>query len=138
MKSQSAICLISGLVTFLFLSACDPGVHHKKIIENHSDYDVSVIIDKNSVGFGYETDSFLVGRHSYIDFFEVSHLGGNKKYSDCSTFTDSIRTHVIGNDNLHVTLDLNNRSNWTFYSLKEGISGNRCECRIRIRNEDIQ
>lgn len=135
MKSQPTIRFVSGIVILLFLSACDPGVHHTKIIENRSDYDIRVYTYKDSI----QEDYFLIDRHSSDTIFETGHLGTTEDYSDCSTRVDSIRVEIAGHDSLHVTLDLNDSAKWTYYRLSKTFKGGgQCDCRIRISNEDIQ
>jgi hypothetical protein len=143
MKNQSITFLITGFAIFLLLSACDPGVSHKKIIENHSDYDLAMVIyiDSNvlSHAHDYARDSFLISKKNDMIIYEENGLGQTTEYDDCSTFVDSIRVYVIGNDSLHLALDLNDQTKWTYTRLSKSFKkGGKCECRIRITNEDIQ
>lgn len=141
MKTDQTTFLIVGFAMLLFLSACDPGVRHVKTIDNFSDYDIAVIIYRDSIAgsSGYAADSFLVARHTQVDIYKNAHVGQAKKYSDCATFADSIRTIIVDHDSLHLTLDLADRSNWNYFLRNKTFKGGgTCECRILIRNEHIR
>ncbi|AEA43506.1 hypothetical protein [Fluviicola taffensis] len=122
----------------IFLCACDPSTKHRKIIQNDSDYDVVLLLEGQAAA-GYKSDSILVGSHSQITIFEISSRERVYEYKNCDIYLDSIRTRIVGNDTLNITMNLRDGSNWEYFLLKETRrKGGECDCRIQIRNEDIQ
>ena len=52
----------------------------------------------------------------------------------CNAFADTLQAIIVGNDSLHLTLDLNDRSNWKYFTLKKELGeGGECECRSELR-----
>jgi hypothetical protein len=128
------------LISMLGFS-CDPGYRHNKIIVNDSDYDLLVTVyqDSTKANEPYLQHSFLVSKHTQLDIMSTDGLGSTQPFESCSTYSDSIRTEIAGNDSLHLAIDLGNQSNWIYSLLKKTFKGGgQCECRIQIRNEHIQ
>lgn len=136
------ILLFKGLFPFsiFFFCACDQSTQHRKLIINNSDYDL-VIVPRNTSAdiIGYASDSIFVGRHSQTAIFDMRQISRLKDYKQCNTFTDTLQVIIVGNNSLHLTLDLNDRSNWKYFTRKKELGGGgECECQIGITNEDIQ
>jgi hypothetical protein len=126
----------------IILTACDPGVKYNKVVQNDSDFDITVyIFPESKVGDGsfYKYDSIRINNHTEESIYEVSGLGQTFEYDDCSTYADSIFARVTGNDTLDIEFDLNDKSQWVFSILDESFKdGGLCECRVIITNEMIK
>ncbi len=141
MKKYKSL-LFCALLPFsiFFFCACDQSTKHRKLIINDSDYDL-VIVPRNTSAdiIGYVSDSIFVGSHSQTAIFDMRQISRLKDYKSCSAFADTLQAIIVGNDSLHPTLDLNDRSNWKYFTLKKEFGGGgECECQIGITNADIQ
>lgn len=135
------ILLFTGILLFsIVFYGCDQSTQHQKLVINNSDYDLIIIPGNASADLvGYVSDSIFVGRHSREAIFDMRQISRLKEYKGCSTFTDSLRAVIVGNDSLHLTLDLKDGSNWKYFILKKELGGGgSCECQIGITNADIQ
>lgn len=138
MKNYHTLFLTGLVASSMLLCSCDPSTKHRKIIQNDSDYDVVLLLEGQAAA-GYKSDSILVGSHSQITIFEISSRERVYEYKNCDIYLDSIRTRIVGNDTLNITMNLRDGSNWEYFLLKETRrKGGECDCRIQIRNEDIQ
>ena len=140
MRNYTSLLFTGLFALSMLLCACDPSTRHRKIIINDSDYDLYIVpVAFSGTTAGYVSDSILVSRHSEVTILERQHISRPYEYKNCETFVDSIRTYVAGHDSLQVIKDLDNPINWIYFLLKESkMSLSECECRIQIRNEDVQ
>ena len=141
MKTYLQVFLIFSFFTISIIS-CDPGVKYDKIIQNDSDFDLLIIAypeSRFSSDNLFKDDSILIYKNTVTSILEVSGLGQTFEYEDCNTYADSIVTKIIGNDALHLTIDLSDKSNWTFSILDRTYKGGgTCECRVKITNDMIK
>jgi hypothetical protein len=141
MKTNKQFILFYALFTII-LTACDPGVKYNKVVQNDSDFDITVYIyPESKVGDGsfYEFDSLQINNHTEASIYEVSGLGQTFEYEDCNTYADSILARIIGNDTLDLNINLNDKSQWIFSVLDKTFKqGGTCECRVRITNDMIK
>ena len=141
MRTNKLVILFFTLFTII-LTACDPGVKYTKVVQNDSDFDITVYIyPESKVGDGsfYKFDTIRIKNHTVASVYEVSGLGQTFEYEDCNTYADSIFARVIGVDTLDYVFSLNDKSNWIFSVLdKTYKEGGTCECRIRITNDMIK
>lgn len=141
MRTYRLFVLFSALFTVI-LTACDPGVKYSKVIQNDSDFDITVYIcPESKVGDGsfYKFDSIQINKHTEASIYEFSGLGQTFEFDDCNTYADSIFTRVRGNDTLYVDINLNDKSLWVFSILDESFKeGGTCECRVKITNDMIK
>lgn len=136
-KSQ----LFTGLLLFsMIFCACDQSTQHRKVIINNSDHDLVIVTRNTSADIvGYVSDSIFVGRHSRTAIFDMRQISRLKDYKSCSAFADTLQAIIVGNNSLHLTLDLTDRSNWNYFTKQKEIGGGgECECQIGITNSDIQ
>ena len=125
------------------LSSCDPGIIYNRVIENNSDHDLKVYIYRNNVSkpqeYYYEKDSFLINRHENISIAKWNSIGQASEFENCDTYADSIVVKVVDSKTLRLTLNLNERANWTFRRIKKSLQdGGECECRIILNNNHIR
>lgn len=70
----------------IFLTACDPGVKYTKVVQNDSDFDITVYIYPESkvedVLF-YKIDSIRINNHPEASVYVVWELGQTFEYEDC-------------------------------------------------------
>ncbi len=141
MKTNKPFLLFFALFTII-LTACDPGVKYTKVVQNDSDFDITVyVFPESKVGNGsfYKFDTILINNHTEVSIYELSGLGQTFEFEDCDTYADSIYTRVTGIDTLDIEINLNDRSQWVFSILDESFKeGGTCECRVRITNEMIK
>lgn len=135
--------LISFFALFtIILTACDPGVKYNKVVQNDSDFDLTIYIYPESIvgdGSFYTFDSVQINNHTETSIFEYSGLGQTFEFEDCNTFADSIFARVIGIDTLDYVINLNDKSKWIFSILdKTYKEGGVCECRAIITNDMIK
>ena len=135
--------LISFFALFtIILTACDPGVKYNKVVQNDSDFDLTIYVyPESKVGDGsfYTFDSVQINNHTETSIFEYSGLGQTFEFEDCNTFADSIFGRVIGIDTLDYVINLNDKSKWVFSVLDKTFKkGGLCECRVRITNDMIR
>lgn len=139
-KSTSSSFAFSLFISIIIvqLTSCDPGVSYAKIIQNDSDYDISIVVHGGEPYY-YSADSFYIEKHSEETIMAHGGLGQTLEFEDCSIYADSITSEVMNSDSLKTTYDLNNLSLWNFSILNKTYgSGGTCECRIVLRNEQIE
>lgn len=141
MKTNKLLILIFALFTII-VTSCDPGVKYTKVVQNDSDFDITVnIYPESKVGDGsfYKYDSIRINNHTEASIYEVSGLGQTFEFEDCNTYADSIFARVRGTDTLNLDINLNDNSQWNFSVLdKTYKEGGLCECRVRITNDMIK
>ena len=120
-----------------------PGVKYSQKIQNDSDYDIIIHVHGGNIpGSSYyyaSTDSFYVNKHSVDTIMFYWEVGETYGFEDCDIYADSLTSEIANNDSLHLKVDLNNQSNWTFNMLHETHGGGgTCECRIIINNNQIE
>lgn len=134
-------------IVFLFpllaalLVACDPVIHHKKVIENNSDYDLTVRIYSDSLSWPnmYSAAIFTIPSKTEMVIAEMSEIGNINVFSACLIMCDSIVPAVSNYPNAEVLLDFSESSNWTHAQLrKRAMGGGETECRIRVGNSSIE
>ena len=133
MKTKLSILVFFGITILLFTS-CDPGFSYTKKIVNSSNYDVLIIVADtnhkhafNAYGF----DSLKVVKHSESEIASDGGLGNTSPYEKCDYFNDSLIVKIIGFDTLHLTVDINDCSNWKYTQISEK-SGGVGECKFVI------
>ena len=138
MKTTNYIFYFLILIVLTILTSCDPGVSYSKIIQNDSDYDIIISVH-NGESYYYSIDSLYVVKHSEETIMAYSGLGQTFEFEDCNIYADSLTSQIANNDSLKLILDLNDQSNWNFSILNETFkSGGTCECRIILKNEDVE
>jgi hypothetical protein len=141
MKTNKLLILIFALFTII-VTSCDPGVKYTKVVQNDSDFDITVTIyPESKVGDGsfYKYDSFRINNHTEASIYEVSGLGQTFEFEDCNTYADSIFARVTETDTLYPDINLNDNSQWNFSVLDKSFKeGGTCECRVRITNDMIK
>jgi hypothetical protein len=141
MKANKPIIIFFALITII-LTACDPGVKYTKVVQNDTDFDITVYIyPESKVGDGsfYKFDTIRINNHTEASIYEVSGLGQTFEYEDCNTYADSIFAGITGNDTLDVDVNLNDKSQWIFTVLDKTFKqGGTCECRVRITDDMIK
>lgn len=135
------------VIVFLFpilaalLVACDPMIHHKKVIENNSDYDLTVRIYSDSLSWPnmYSANIFTIPSKTEMVIAEMSEIGNINEFSACLIMCDSIVPALSNYPNAEVHLDFSESSNWTHAQLrKRTMGGGETECRIRVGNSSIE
>lgn len=127
-------------LAFTSLQSCDPGTEYDQVIENNSRYDILVMVN-NSLDYvnrTYESDSFLVAKHSVVSIYKHLSLGTLEQFENCEIYADSLTAKIQNFDSLKLTLDINNTSNWTYSIFEVKGRGGVCECRIEIKDENIE
>jgi hypothetical protein len=141
MKTNRLIILFFALFSII-LTACDPGVKYNKVVQNDSDFDITVYIyPESKVGDGsfYKFDSLQINNHTEASIYEISGLGQTFEYEDCNTYADSIFARVRENDTLDFNINLNDKSQWFFSILNKTYKeGGTCECRVKVTNDMIK
>ena len=137
MKMKLPILLILGITVLLFTS-CDPGFSYTKKIINSSNYDVLVIANDTNYSYrAYDFDSLSISKHSEAVVFSDGGLGTTADYENCDYFQDSLIVRIVGFDTLHLTVDINDSSNWKFNQISEK-SGGVAECVFLIEDKIIK
>lgn len=134
------------IIIALLLASCDPAVDFSQVVYNDSNHDIW-IKPTNFEADGYVSaslytqDSFLIPANSQSIIFNDLILGDFNKFSDChSPFpVDTFITRVANNDTLMVLVNMANYNNWIFVPIeKRSNRSGQCECRLIIRNSDVQ
>ncbi len=137
---------LKGLAFFfpilaVLLVACDPVIRHKKVIENNSDYDLTVRIYSDSLSWPnmYSASIFTIPSKTEMVIAEMSEIGNINEFSACLIMCDSIVPALSNYPNAEVLLDFSESSNWTHAQLrKRTMGGGETECRIRLGNNSIE
>ena len=141
MRTNKRLILVFSLFAII-LTSCDPGVKYTKVVQNSSDFDITVYIyPELKVGDGsfFKFDTIRINNHTEASVYEVSGLGQTFEYEDCNTYADTIFARVIGIDTLNSAINLNDKSKWIFSVLdKTYKEGGVCECRAIITNDMIK
>lgn len=139
---RNCFLTILGVITFISLSSCDPGVGYNRVLQNDSQYDIELRIHKknsSSCQYVYLSDSIIVDKKSEKILYSYNGLGQTFEFDNCETCADSIVLKVAGNPSLKSTVDLNDPNEWTFRVLKKTFkSGGICECRLIMTDNMIK
>ena len=138
MKTKLSITVILGFIALL-ISSCDPGFSYTKKIVNSSNYDILVIVaDTNNKHYfnAYNFDTLKVAMHSEAVIANDGGIGSTSPYEKCDYFNDTLIVKIIGFDTLHLSVDINNCSNWEYTQISEK-SGGVGECKFLIEDRII-
>ncbi|MDL2239871.1 hypothetical protein LJC69_05760 [Bacteroidales bacterium OttesenSCG-928-K22] len=139
--------MINNLVilSFVLLTACDPGVSYHKIIQNESDFDVSVLSVRKGIGIEYFNDNdsiytlvdtLFVGKKSSIIIDEYEGIGTVYGFACCHNGSETLPMLVYFNDSVKLISDIYKLDNWHFNILKKYRNeGGVCECRLILFND---
>lgn len=123
------------------LFACkDPNVKYNQVIQNDSDYDVSVKVynrtDSAATVF-FTVDSFLIAKKSETIILERNGYKNMSVFNPCNMYLDSIKGYAE-DTTLILTKNLNSAANYTFTEVsKNKKGGGTCECRTIFKNSDL-
>lgn len=76
MKTNKPFLLFFALFTII-LTACDPGVKYTKVVQNDSDFDITVyVFPESKVGNGsfYKFDTILINNHTEVSILSLIHI----------------------------------------------------------------
>lgn len=123
------------LFVAIVLVSCDPGVKYKKIVENRSEYDVTIYSYTSVVDNPTPYDSVTILKKSNGVLYSYDGIGQPDDFIGCESQTDSIYVKVLDYPNLKCTNDLSNASNWVYLRLTSGSMGGECECRTALNSD---
>ncbi len=115
--------------TLLALYSCDPSVDYKKIIENKSTKDLSILIqDPTTFSGKYSYDTVIVKSGSEYTAIHESGMGTiEKDHPDCSGGDSLFYINPINKN----VVNFSNSPDWIYTPNKENhFGGGRVECRF--------
>ena len=126
-KRKSTITILCGVVLsfVVFFASCDPAVEYEKIVQNDSDFDVTITT--------YRPDSIfnISKKTTTVLYYDLEHYPPR---DNCGPY-DSMSMSVYFGDSVKVIPDFNNSNNWIPRTIKETGLHSIYECRIRLTNE---
>lgn len=134
-RTSLILCLL-----FVGFTACtNKTIHFSEVIQNDSDSTIVVYFhdtgDTTNV-VNYAQDSILIPAKTEAIIFERGTSGLTAQFNPCKIYADSLSAVVTGGI---VTKDLNDTTNFDFSNLSSSKKdGKKCECRLVIKNSDIQ
>lgn len=132
-KAVQSFTLAIIILIVVTLISCDPGVTYNKIIQNDSDFRLEIYSCGDTAKHMYS-----IPDHSEMSINGYEGLGQAFEFENCDYYTDSMVVKIYNKDSLHLSFDINDRSNWTFRRIKKQFKdAGECECRVRIENQDI-
>jgi hypothetical protein len=136
---MSRLFLFVGLLLIGITACTNKTVYFSEVIRNESDSDMVVYFhdtgDTTNM-ITYAVDSVIIPAKTEAVIFERGTTGLTSQFNPCKIYADSLSAQVaVG----IVTKDLNDTTNFDFSNVSSSKKeGKKCECRLLIKNTDIQ
>lgn len=126
------ICLLS-ITSF---SSCDPIGHVSYIVNNQSQYDISIIVNDT---FNFNVDTIICKNGEEKEVLHIYGVGLDCDESWTKNHPATFLPTVSNNTNLKVIKNFKDSSSWSYKLISNTRIGScSSECRILIENKDVQ